>query len=129
MEEFASICSREELWEAVADEEAKSPLETKRQGEEHKAAELWRRFWDKRPDGMVIDKKEKVCCLLEFERVMERHRGEQEKTTKRTELQHNCLVQGLEKALQGGKWQIMLRVFVGGMCGSVEEEAFMTNMD
>ena len=46
MEEFANICSREESWEAVADEEAKTPLETGTQGEEHKAAELWRRFWD-----------------------------------------------------------------------------------
>ena len=40
MEEFASICSREELWKAVADEEAKTPQETGTQGEEHKAAEL-----------------------------------------------------------------------------------------
>ena len=39
--------------EAVADQEAKTPLETGTQGEEHKAAELWRRFWNKRPDGMA----------------------------------------------------------------------------
>ena len=68
MEELASICSREELWEAVADEEAKRSLETGTQGEEHKAAELWRRFWDRRPDGMVIDNKEKVCYILEFKK-------------------------------------------------------------
>ena len=41
-------------------------------GKEHKAAELWWRFWDKRPEGMVIDKKEKVYYILEFKRVMER---------------------------------------------------------
>jgi hypothetical protein len=40
VEEFISICSREELWEAVADEEAKIPSETEVQGEEHKATEL-----------------------------------------------------------------------------------------
>ena len=66
MEEFANVCSREELWAAVADEEAKIPLETETQGEEHKAAEHWLRFWDKRPDGMVIDKKEKVCYFLKL---------------------------------------------------------------
>ena len=68
MEEFARICSREQSWEAVADEEANTPLETEMQGEEHKAAELWRRFWDKRPDGMVIDKNEKFSYVLEFKR-------------------------------------------------------------
>ena len=86
MEEFANICSREELWAAVTDGEAKTPLETETRGEEHKAAELWRRFWDKRPDGMVIDKKEKVCYILEFKRVMERYGGEQEKTKRKAEL-------------------------------------------
>ena len=83
-EEFASIYSREELWEAVADEEAKTPLETGIQGEEHKAAEL--RFWDKRPDGLVIDKKEKVCHVLDFIRVMERYGDEQDKTKRKAEL-------------------------------------------
>ena len=70
----------------MADEEAKTPLETETQGEEHKAAQLWRRFWDKRPDGMVIDKNEKVCYILEFKRAMERDGGEQEKTKRKAEL-------------------------------------------
>ena len=50
------------------------------------AAELWRRFWDKRPDGMVIDKKEKVCYILEFKRAMEWYAGEQKKTKRKAEL-------------------------------------------
>ena len=57
MEECTSICSREVFWEAAVDEEAKTPLETEVKEEEHKAAELWRGFWDNRPDGTVIDKK------------------------------------------------------------------------
>ena len=117
------------MWAAVTDGEAKTPLETETRGEEHKAAELWRRFWDKRPDGMVIDKKEKVCYILEFKRVMERYGGEQEKTKRKAELQQNSLVRGIQKALEGGEWQVILKVFVGGMCGSVEEKAFMTDME
>ena len=35
----------------------------------------------------------------------------------------------MEKALEGGEWQVILIVFVGGMCGSMEEKAFMANMD
>ena len=77
---------------------------------------------------MVIDKKEKVCYILEFKRVMERYGGEQEKTKRKAELQQNSLVRGIQKALEGGEWQVILKVFVGGMCGSVEK-VFMTNME
>ena len=55
------MCSKEELWEAVAAGEAKTPLEVEMQGAEHEEEELKRRFWDKRPDGMVLDKEDKVC--------------------------------------------------------------------
>ena len=79
MKEYTSICSQEELWESVDDEEAKPPLKNKVQVEEHRAANQRRRFWEKRPVGMVIDKEEKVCYVLEFKRVMERYWVEQEK--------------------------------------------------
>jgi hypothetical protein len=63
MEEYTGSCSRplKELWEAMTDEEAKTPLERKVQWEEHTTTELWQRFKDKQPDGMVIDKKKRVC--------------------------------------------------------------------
>ena len=79
MKEYTSICSQEELWESVADEEAKPPLKNKVQVEVHRAANQRQRFWEKRPVGMVIDKEEKVCYVLEFKRVMERYWVEQEK--------------------------------------------------
>jgi hypothetical protein len=31
-------------------------------GDERKEEELWRRFGDKMPDGMVIDNEQKVCA-------------------------------------------------------------------
>ena len=31
-----------------------------------------------RPDGMVLDKEEKACYVLEFKRVLERYGGPQE---------------------------------------------------
>ena len=39
------------------------------------------------------------------------------------------LVQGLTAALNDSTWQVILVVFVGGMCGSVEEKAFNANME
>ena len=61
------MCSREDLWEAVAAEEAKTPLEVGMQGAEHdEEEELKRRFWDKRPDGMVLDKEDKICYVIKL---------------------------------------------------------------
>ena len=65
------MCSMDDLWAAVAEDEAKTPLEMEVRGEEHREEELERRFWDKRPDGMVLDTEEKVCYVLEFKRALE----------------------------------------------------------
>ena len=95
------MCSKEDLWKAVAAEEAKTPLEVGMQGAEHdEEEELKRRFWDKRPDGMVLDKGDKSCYAIEFKRAFERYRGAQEKTRQKAERQHGNLVQGLTAALQ-----------------------------
>ena len=96
-EEYSSMCSKGDLWAAVADDEANTPLETEVLGEEHRREELERRFWDKRPDGMVLDKEEKVCYVLELKRVLERHGGAQEKARQRAEQQHGNLVRGSAK--------------------------------
>ena len=97
------MCSKGDLWAAVADDEAKTPLEMEVRGEEHRKEELERRLLDKRPDGMVLDKEEKVCYVLELKRVLERHGGAQEKARQRAEQQHGNLVRGLRKALEGGE--------------------------
>ena len=124
------MCSKEDLWEAAAEEEANTPLEGEMQGAEHdEEEELKRRFWDKRPDGMVLDKKDKTCYVIEFKRAFERYGGAQEKTRLKAERQHDNLVRGLTVALNVSTWRVILVVFVGGMCGSVEEKAFNANME
>ena len=90
------MCSKEDLWEAVAAEEAKTPLEVEMQGAEHEEEEFKRRFWDKGPDGMVLDKEDKICYLIEFKRAFERYGGAQEKTRQKAERQHDNLVQGFD---------------------------------
>ena len=84
-EEYSSMCSKGDLWAAVADDEAKTPQEMEVRGEDHRKEELEWRFWDKRPDGMVFDKEAKVCYVLEFKRVLERHGGAQEKARQRAD--------------------------------------------
>ena len=96
------MCSKEDLWAAVAEDEAKTQLEMEMRGAVHREEESWQRFWDKRPDGMVLDKEEKVCYVLEFKRALERYEGAQEQA--RRKQQHGNLVRGLSKALHGGEW-------------------------
>jgi hypothetical protein len=67
--------------------------------------------------------------VLEFKRVLERSGGVQEKVRQRAEQQHGNLVRGLSKAIEESEWRVTLIVFVGGMCGSVEEKAFNANME
>ena len=72
-EGYSDMCSKGDLWAAVAEDEAKTPLEMEVRGAEHREEELWRRFWGKRSDGMVFDEEEKVCYVLEFKRELERY--------------------------------------------------------
>ena len=69
-EEYINMCSKEDLWRAVAEDEANTPLElgAKVQAAVHREDELKRRFWDKRPDGMVLGKENKICYVMEFKR-------------------------------------------------------------
>ena len=78
---------------------------------------------------MVLDKEDKVCYVIEFKRAFERYGVAQEKTRQKAERQHGNLVQGLTGALDDSTWRVILVVFVGGMCGSVEENAFNANME
>ena len=78
---------------------------------------------------MVLDKEDKICYVIEFKRAFERYGGAQEKTRQKSERQHGNLVQGLTAALNDSTWRVILVVFVGGMCGSVEEKAFNANME
>ena len=78
---------------------------------------------------MVLDKEDKICYVIEFKWAFERYGGAQEKTRLRAERQHDNLVRGLTVALNDSTWRVILVVFVGGMCGSVEEKAFNANME
>ena len=73
---------------------------------------------------MVLDKEDKVCYAMKFKRAFERYGGTHEPTRQKAERQHDDLVRGLSKALEGGEWRVTLVVFVGGMCGSVVEKVF-----
>ena len=49
----------------------------------HREDDLKWRFWDKRPDGMVLDKEDKVYCVMEFKRAFERYGVHRKKRVKK----------------------------------------------
>ena len=74
---------------------------------EHREEELWRRFWNKQPDGMALNKEEMACYVLDFKRALEqRYRGAQEQERQRAQPQQDNLVSGLSEALAGCEWQV-----------------------
>ena len=63
-EKYSSMCSKGDLWAAVADDEANTPLETEVRGEAQEGrvrAEILGQATC--ADSMVLDKKEKVCYV------------------------------------------------------------------
>ena len=111
-EEYINMYNKEDLWKAVAAEEAKTLVEVDMQGAEYEEEELKRRFWDNRPDDMVLDKEDKVCYVVDFKWAFERYGGAQEKTRQKAERQHGNLVQGLTAAPNDSTWRVILVVFV-----------------
>ena len=74
---------------------------------------------------MVRDKEEKVC----LKRAFEHYGGAQEQVRQKVERQNDNLVREWSKVRQGGEWRVTLVLFVGGMCGSVEENVINANME
>jgi len=74
-EGFEQICSRELLTEKAADIEKTIVVK------EHKSERYdfdptmfyENRFWNQRPDGMVINKNYRTLCILEFKRSSDRN--------------------------------------------------------
>ena len=106
--------------------ERSTPLKETIEDEADREEEYQRRFWARRPDGIVVDKKKEICYVLEFKRKMDRWTGYREEATDRATNQYASLMHGLQGA---SKWTVHLVIIVGGMCGSVHTETFNKNME
>ena len=123
----SEICSKEELWEAAKEVEMSIPL-----GDSDDVPPEWQyeeRFWRRRLDGIALDTVKKRCYLLEFKRTRDRRLSYEEKAAAVAIKQYRSLMSGLKAiGLQRG-WKVEQLVFVGGTCGSVNEETFNTNLE
>ena len=60
------ICSKDQLWAAAKEEERSAQSMENAEADQVTDDELQERFWNKRPDGVVLDHEQKICFLIEF---------------------------------------------------------------
>ena len=125
-EGLEAVCSKEDLWQEACEVERSIPLKETIENEMDREEEYKRRFWARRPDGIVVDEKKEICYVLEFKRKMDRWMGYREEATDKATNQYASLMHGLQGA---SKWTVHLVIIVGGMCGSVHTETFNKNME
>ena len=61
--------------------ERSTPFKETIENEVDREREYQRRFWARRPDGIVVDKVKKIFYVLEFKRKMDRWMGYREEAT------------------------------------------------
>ena len=128
--EFLHICSRESLTEKAADIE-KLIVE-----KEHKRARYdfdptmfyENRFWNQRPDGIVINKNHRTLYILEFQRSSDRNKDFL-RVIKEDEAneQHRSIIEALRAAAP--EWTFEQINFVAGRRGAVVEDDFYNKLE
>ena len=93
-----AICSKDQLWTAAKEEERSAQLTEDTEADQATDNELQERFWNKRPDGVVLDHEQKICYLIELKRTMDQWTSYRERAEARAEKQYRSLVRGLEVA-------------------------------
>jgi hypothetical protein len=99
--------------------------------EEEKMEEEEKSMWDRRADGVAIDRGKKILYLLEFKRTSDQRADFEKKATVRAEQQYEDVVGALTEVGRdmGRKWKVKLLTFVGGTCGSVHKEHLEENLE
>ena len=123
-----AICSKDQLWAAAKEEERSAQSMENAEADQVTDDELQERFWNKRPDGVVLDHEQKICFLIEFKRTMDQWPNYRERAEERAEKQYCSLVRGLEVAGRSAGWTAQQIIFVGGTCGSVQTKSFAASM-
>jgi len=123
-EEFEQICSRESLTEKAAEIEKTIPV--KEHKRERYAFDPTRfdenRFWNQRPDGIVINKNHRTLYILEFKRSSDRNEDFLRVKKDEANEQHKSIIETLIAAAP--EWTFEQIDFVAGRHGAVVEDDF-----
>ena len=99
-EEFKQICSRELLTEKAADiEKTIAVKEHERKRYDFDPTMLYEnRFWNRRPDGIVINKNHRTLYILEFKRSSDRNKDFLRVKEDEANEQHKSIIEALRAA-------------------------------
>jgi len=126
-EEFEQICSRKLLTEKAADiEKTIAVKEHERECYDFDPTMFSKnRFWNWRPDGIVLNKNHRTLYILEFKLSSDRNfvRVKEDKANE----QHKSIVEALKAAAL--KWMFEEINFVSGRRGAVVENDFCNKLE
>jgi len=121
-EEFEQICSRELLTEKAADIE--KTIAVKEHEREHYDVDptmfYENRFWNRKPDGIVINKYHPTLYILEFKQSSDRNKDFVRVKEEEAHEQHRSIIEALRAAAP--EWTFEQINFVAGRRGAVVED-------
>jgi hypothetical protein len=127
-EQCTQFCSKEELWEAVKEEEMKIPWKDEKEGSPVPEEQYQERFWRRRLDGIGLDTINKELLAIEFKRTRDARSNYVKKAIAVAQEQYTSLLTGFHAVGQVKGWKVQQLLFVGGTCGSVHVKSFNKNM-
>jgi len=126
-EEFEQICSREMLTEKAAEIKKKiSVKEQERERYDFDPTMFYEIFWNRRPDGMVINKYHRTLYILQFKRSFDRNEDFLKVKEDEANGQHKGIIEALK--LAAPKWTFEQINFVAGRRGAVVENDFYNKL-
>jgi len=127
-EEFKQICSRESVMEKAADIEKTIVVkEHKRARYDFEPMFYENRFWNRRPDGIVINKYHRTLYILEFKQSSDRNRDFLKVKEDEANEQPRSIIEALKGAAPD--WTFEQINFVAGRRGAVLEDDFYNKLE
>jgi len=127
-EEFEQICSRESLTEKAPDIE-KSISVKEHEGERYDFDPTMfyeNRFWNRRPDSIVMNKNHWTLYILEFKRSSDRNENFLRVKEDEANKQHKSIIEALKAAAL--EWTFEQINFVAGRRGTVVQDDFCNKL-
>ena len=128
-EEFKQICSRESLTEKAADIEKTIVVkEHERVRYDFDPTMFYEnRSWNRRPDGIVINKYHRTLYILKFKRSSDRNKDFLRVKEDEANEQHRSIIEALRAAAP--EWTFEQINFVAGRRGAVVEDDFYNKLE
>jgi len=129
--EFEQICRRESLTEKAVEIQVEKTISVKEhEGKNHDfdpSMFYENRFWNQRPDGIVINKYYRTIYILEFKRSSDRKEGFLGVKEDEANKQHKSIIEAFKAAAL--EWTFEQINFVAGRRGSVVEDDFYNKLE